>query len=356
MADLIGAGSLGIDQCGPHYFDARAEAVYLTRDETFGPDTVFSHNGLTALIGGEPVFVDIALQSGQLEYDDEPGFRIIGRYDLGPLSVFEFGYMGVFDYSAAATFDDSPGGGNPSPDDLFSIWSLYGNNPLNAEQPAGTDVMRQSEKARTHSISIKSDLQSVEMTYRRYWVGYVPKLSGTVFAGARYTRLSEQFNFFSQGAPNNGSLSYDIDAENQLAGFQTGLDMWVCVTQGLRIGVEGKTGIYNNRYKLDNEITQVQAAVDPNRETILAVFPERFRGDQVAFLSEASVDVVVDVLPSWSIRGGYEVLFMNSLVLAGANFNGGSPYQGFGQPRTAFIENQGKAFFHGIHLGAEYIW
>jgi hypothetical protein len=66
---------------------------------------------------------------------------------------------------------------------------------------------------------------------------------------------------------------------------------------------------------------------------------------------------VIDVLPSWSLRAGYEVLFMNSLVLAGENFNSASPYGLVGQaPREPFLFDQGSAFMHGGHVGVEYIW
>jgi hypothetical protein len=69
------------------------------------------------------------------------------------------------------------------------------------------------------------------------------------------------------------------------------------------------------------------------------------------------VDIVADILPSWSIRAGYEVLYMNSIVLAGENFNTASPY-GLGQqaPRIPFVAEQGHQLYHGGHVGLEFIW
>ena len=84
------------EQCGPHYWDVRMEAVTMTRDETFRTPTDF-----TTLNVENPV----VLNSNQLDFEWETGFRIMGRYDCGPLSVIEFGYWGLenLDASAEAT-------------------------------------------------------------------------------------------------------------------------------------------------------------------------------------------------------------------------------------------------------------
>jgi hypothetical protein len=73
---------------------------------------------------------------------------------------------------------------------------------------------------------------------------------------------------------------------------------------------------------------------------------------------------VWDVCPSWSVRAGYEILFLNSVLLAGENFNTGTIYNtpentvpGVALPqRVPFVNDQGDAFYHGAHLGAEYTW
>ena len=97
---------------------------------------------------------------------------------------------------------------------------------------------------------MNSDLQSAEISYRRYWLGYSPRISGTLLAGFRYTKLDEDFLFRTQGSepiPSQpagplAALRYSEDCENNLAGFQTGGDIWVTLIQGLRFGSEGKVG------------------------------------------------------------------------------------------------------------------
>jgi hypothetical protein len=208
-----------------------------------------------------------------------------------------------------------------------------------------------------HTISAESSLQTAEISYRRYWLGHIPRISGTLLAGFRYTRLDDDFQFATQGSEPatafpmgpNAALEYDEECENNLAGFQAGGDLWICLTQGLRFGTEAKVGIYNNHYVLTNQITTT-----PPNTTPPTLF-EEIRDDKVAFLTEFNIDLVADVLPSVSVRIGYELLFMNSLVLAGDNFNQTSPYGNQG-PREPFVNDDGELFYHGGHAGIEYIW
>jgi hypothetical protein len=224
--------------------------------------------------------------------------------------------------------------------------------------------MPESEQALAHRISIESDLQSAEISYRRYWLGWSPRISGTLLAGFRHTKLDERFTFSARGsqppldfpALSNAGLDYTVDADNDLSGFQAGADMWVGLMQGARIGIEGKAGLYANRYSLTNRVDTFPVTTTPP-----ALF-EKFRDTQPALIAEASGDVVLDILPSISLRAGYEVLFINSIVLAGENFNQGSPYNPgpvdntFGPIRTPFLNDQGEALYHGGHAGIEFIW
>ncbi|MEX2306214.1 MAG: BBP7 family outer membrane beta-barrel protein [Pirellulales bacterium] len=359
----VGMEGFLVDQRGPHYFDVRAEAVYLERDETFERNIDFTSRNIGPPIGAGP----IVLSSRDLEYDPEVGFRIVGRYDIDPLAVFEFGYMGIFDYEDSATATSNL-------NELFSLFSSFGNPPPFGNAPPNVGVldgpMRETERASRHSIEIESDIQTAELSYRRYWVGYIPRISGTLLAGFRYTRLNEEFLFATVGSTAEiqqagdplASLDYTIDADNHLAGFQTGGDIWIGLIQGLRLGGEGKVGLYNNHYTLENRVESFPGTTPTVPPTPSPDLFERFRENQPALIAEASVDLVADILPSWSLRVGYEVLFINSIVLAGDNFNTGSPFnQGpvdntFGPLRVPFVDDQNDVLYHGGHVGLEYIW
>jgi len=346
MMNDVGVEGYQVDQRGPHYFDVRAEAVYLTREKTFEPLTDFT----SLNVDGPTV-----LSSADLDYDWETGFRILGRCDICPLSVLEFGYMGIYDFGDEASFTSLDG-------DLYSLFSEFGTDPIDVSDPGGP--MPESERAYTHTISIDSNLQTAEISYRRYWVGYSPRVSGTLLAGFRYTKLDESFQLSTFGSePATGDptgplagLDYNIDADNDLAGAQIGADMWIGLFQGLRLGTEVKGGLYANHYELRNEVITTPFGTTP--PTLF----EEFRDTQPAFIGEASVDLVADILPSISLRVGYEVLWMNELVLTGQNFNPGSPYnQGpidndLGPLRTPFLVDDSEAFYHGGHAGIEFVW
>jgi Putative beta barrel porin-7 (BBP7) len=335
-----------VDQRGPHYFDIRAEAVFLARDKSFGRTVDFSAQN----VGGP-----VVLSSRQLDIEGaEAGFRVMGRYDILPLSVVEFGYMGMFDNSSSAFFTDPT-------NNLFSLFSrpapdfgLFGTSPGGVNLPGGPNPF--TERANTHSITLESDLQTAEISYRRYWLGYHPRISGTLLAGFRYTKLDEDFEFVSQGSeplPQTtqplAGLEYLEDCENNLAGFQTGGDMWICLMQGVRFGTEVKFGLYNNHSRLANRIVTTPPGVEPP-----SLF-EEFKGDHAAFIGDASIDLVLDLFPSLSFRAGYEILYMNNLVLAGDNFNEVSPYGNQGV-REGFVNDDGELTFNGGHVGIEYIW
>ena len=363
MQGGYGGVSFNTDQVGPHYFDASVEYVAYRRNDVFENNTALMSENFVG--SGSPVTTVLSTPSGDSDY--ESGFRVLGRYDIGPLSVLEFGFTGLFDMGETAGVVDTafvPGvGGN-----LFSLFTGFGATPpggINAVAPTFDDVenFEETDRAQSASVVFTSDLHSTEMSVRRYWVGYSPRVSGTLLAGFRYTKLREGFTFQSTGLDRFAgedpttipvdrgfsTATYVVRSDNNLAGAQVGGDVWVGVVQGLRCGIEGKAGIYNNRYELTTVFNTTDGSPTP--------INEQTRDNQVAFLSETKFQIVADILPSMSIKGGYEVLFMNSLALVGNNFNTGSPYADPNVPaRVPFLSDQGNALYHGWTLGFEYIW
>src|SRR5262249_14430408 len=152
-----------------------------------------------------------------------------------------------------------------------------------------------TERSVVQRITLESELHNAEMNCRRYWVGFNPAVSGTLICGFRFIRMREDFNFYTEG---EASADYLEVVKNDMAGFQTGADVWVHVTQGLRIGAEGKVGLMNNHYTLKNSFTATPPTVNGSDDPS---FSERFDKDQPAFMADGSVDVVLDLCPSWSI-------------------------------------------------------
>lgn len=312
------------DQIGPHYFDVSFGAVFLQADAPFGKVGPFSSDGIGIT---QPKFLD---PSGDGE-DYEPGWEIAVRYDIGALTVLEATYMGLYDFGfnrSVTSAQVSNGGDNQ----LFSVFSDFG---LGQTNPA-------LDFASVHSIDYASDLQSTELSIRRYWVGNSPRISGTYLIGARYLRMTEEFTFFGSSSL-DGSATVNFDSENDLVGFQFGGDGWMGLRQGFRVGLDGKAGIYNNRFKFNTNQTAVaQAPGALNTD-----------GNQVAFVADGSANFVIDILPSWSLKGGYQVLYINSLVTVGDNINTNA-INSLATPPA--LNDEGHMFYHGFHAGMEYVW
>ncbi len=320
------------DQIGPHYFDVAVDTVFLTPDSLLGAEIpAFTSYGIGLAVGQTiNPFLD---PSGQDE-DYQAGWRVAMRYDLGALSVLEATYTGIYDLDFRQSVVSTQVG-TMMPNQLFSIFSQYGFNP------AG--FINEFDQAQVHNLEYDSDLQSTEISYRRYWVGNNPRVSGTYLLGARYVRMTEDLVFSAEAL--NGSGFLGTDSENDLVGFQFGGDGWIGVRQGLRFGCEGKAGVYNNRFKFNSNsnVTSVSSVLQPAED-----------GNQVAFVAEGGASFVADILPSWSVRGGYQVMYINELVLVGNNF---SSAQFASVPVTpAALATGGHALYHGFHAGLEYVW
>jgi hypothetical protein len=317
-------GGYAEDQIGPHYFDVQFGTVVLAADAPFGKVGPFSSDGIGA---AQPKFLN---PSGSGE-DYEPGWQVAIRYDLGPLSVFEATYMGIYDFNfrdRVVSDQVSVSGDNQ----LFSVFSNFGLGNLN---PA-------FDFASVHEIRYEADLQSTELTYRRYWAGHSPRVTGTWLVGARYLRLTENFNFFGSSSL-DGSANVNFDSQNDLVGFQFGGDGWMGLRQGFRVGCEGKAGIYNNRFEFattQDAVANAPSAVDAD-------------GNQVAFIADGGVSAVFDILPSWSIRCGYQALYINEVVTVGNNINT-DLLDPIATPPA--LSADGHAFYHGFNAGMEYVW
>lgn len=314
-------GGYGQDQIGPHYFDVSAEAVFLRPDE---------------LLGGAPAItaVGIGVNSPRINSldsmstDYEPGWRIAGRLDLGPLSVFEATYMGLTDIDVNNRIVSSVVTeqllGVSTPNFLFT--------PTSAD--ASAVLIPALDAAEVHNLDFQSELHSTELSYRRYWVGYNPRFSGTYLLGARYVRNTQDFTFAASGGTAGGVVNWN--SENDFVGAQFGGDMWIGLRQGLRFGLEGKSGIYNNRFKFNNSNSFGAGGASSE-------------GNQIAFIGEASAQFVADIWPSISLKGGYQVLYMNSLVNVANNIDAVDFV-------TNNVNTQGDALYHGFNAGLEYIW
>ncbi len=75
----------------------------------------------------------------------------------------------------------------------------------------------------------------------------------------------------------------------------------------------------------------------------------------MSFIGEGNVSVVCDILPSWSLRAGYDVLFINTVGLAANNFDFDNSIF-LGGSRAPVVIEESSALYHGGNIGLEYVW
>jgi hypothetical protein len=133
-----------------------------------------------------------------------------------------------------------------------------------------------------------------------------------------------------------------------MVGAQFGGDMWVCVLPGLRLGGEAKAGVFGNRIAVENTI-DVNTGALPNVEDL--------SHNDVSFVGQAEVMATYRLNYNWTLRGGYQFLYVDGVALASENFNAAAP--SILDPlsaRVPDINDNGSVFYHGWSVGAEFVW
>ena len=173
--------------------------------------------------------------------------------------------------------------------------------------------------------------------------------------GVRYLDIDEQASFTARGqnnntAANNGPrfLNYTTNTQNSIAGFQVGSDLWYNLVPGVKLGVEGKIGIYNNRA---HQNTAIAANSLPNTYT------EEVLSNRAASITQIAPQISYRLNHSWAFRSSYQFMRVDHVALASNNFNSIPPTT-FGSTlvRTPTINNDANIYLSGFTLGAEYTW
>jgi hypothetical protein len=329
--------------CAPRWYDIYLDGMYLKRaDAARGID--LSSDGIAG---------DILLSTSDLDFTDELGFRITGSVQAFAGTNVEFSYFGLFNWTSAAT--------NRAPqfeDDIFSVLSEFGVTPFN-----GFD---ETDRARQHTIGYSSTVDSFELHFRRRFTAPNCRVQCSWLLGARYVYLLEDFEHFTLGGDDDpvtpglqtrGFMDYDIASRNSLVGFQAGTDLWVNVVPGINIGAEVKAGVYGN---YANQSTNILATTtSPMNET---TYDESVDGNDLAMVAEGNLTAIYRLNPHWTLRVGYNIMFLEGVALAAENFNTTPPNilttgPGFTfPPRIPTINDNGNVLYHGGYGGFEWMW
>ena len=120
--------------------------------------------------------------------------------------------------------------------------------------------IEQVHQAQYQRVNLDSDFDSLELNYRRRWMGPTCLVQGSWLVGVRYFELEDRLQFYSfadrdlidpPGEESGGEAWYDLKTRNYMTGAQLGGDVWMCLLPGLRLGLDGKAGLYGNNVKVN---------------------------------------------------------------------------------------------------------
>ncbi len=313
------------------WFDISAESIFLAR--TNGG----ANFNTTSLGAASNNFV---LGTNSVPLDTlRAGLSLQANVQVGAASNLEFAYFGLNEWENTATVTSTSA-------NLFSFLSNFGTLPAN-----GFD---DSDRSLSHTLTYSSTLNNGEINCRRRWSEPAGFFQGSFLSGVRYLDLDEQAMFSTRGennntAANNGLrfLDYNTNTQNSLVGFQVGADLWYNVMPGVKVGVEGKSGIFNNRA---HQITSITA------NSLANAVEEDVLSNRLAYITQIAPQVSYRLNHSWAVRSSYQFMYIDGVALASENFNPIPPTQLLNVGRTPRIETDAEIVLQGFTVGAEYTW
>ena len=313
------------------WFDVYGEAMFLRR-------TSGLNNFTTSTRGIGPT--NPVLGTQQVEFDNiEAGLSLQANIQTGAGANLELVYFGLNNWEQNASVTST----TPN---LYSFISNFGTVPN-----GGFD---DSDRSLEQTLSYRSSLNNGEINFRRRWSEPHGFLQGSGLFGVRYMDIDETAAFTARGEFDDTFLGnsprfldYTTMTQNSLVGFQVGGDLWYNAYPGIKLGIEGKVGVYNNRAHQDTRI--FANSVPEITESVLA--------NRAAYITQISPQLYYRLNYSWAIRSSYQIMFIDNVALAPENFNAAAPLGFAVNPnRSARINNDGEITLQGFTIGAEYMW
>jgi hypothetical protein len=304
--------------CTPRWYDLHVEWLYWTRDNT--SDLALATEG---------VLGPVVLNTGDLDFQEQSGVRVTGAYLIGPASALEATYFGTANWADSETVTSN--------DNLYSIFGGYGADTFDAfPEVAGSELS---------SVAISTELDNGELNLRHRAVSANCLIHSSFLVGARYLRLRDDMIYFTETntVDFQGTLDYGVKADNDLVGAQVGTDLYICITPRLKVGAEIEAGVYGNR-------SSQRTIIDCT--SCDAIIVDKTAETDLAFIGEAGAMGLFRLTPRTTLRGGYQVLYIDGVALAADNFRSDTPLTG----RTPFVDNSSNILFHGLNVGCEFTW
>lgn len=204
---------------------------------------------------------------------------------------YEVSFTGQFNWDRAGYFADPSGG-------IGTI--LVAIPPVNQADLSAFD--NAIEKAQI----FKSQYWSMEAS--NTMVGWdVAKL----ISGLRYISYDETFSVFSRNATETGFLRSDIN--NQLFGYQVGIDLLYPICHKTYTDLRARAGVYANFVDLNFQV------INAGSTTALLIDESTKLAGQV----ELGSGIRYEFSQALSIRGGFELWYIDGIASAKDQFSGG---------------------------------
>ncbi|HBE66594.1 MAG TPA: hypothetical protein DDW52_00460, partial [Planctomycetaceae bacterium] len=336
----------------PRWFDVYAGTLVLQREASLNGFFTTVQDPITGQFARDTLISRNTANGDEMRTSDlnlnklRAGLETIVALQTGPGTSLEARYFGLNDWSDSRSLEAD----RSQPPTLFSAFSEFGTNPVN-----GFD---DTDRSYTHTITYDSTIHNGEVNFRRAYAPAVDCFQGSFLAGLRYIDLNEKFRFATVGTNNNTFAfnqlrfsNFDVIARNRMFGVQIGGDLWLNVMPGLKMGVETKGGILGNQHEIEHVLVA---------NSIASGF-ESLNGDEATLLTEFSATMLYRLSYSWTLRGSYNLLYLDNVALAPSNFNVRDYSNGVGggaftAARAPTIDVDGEIFYQGFSVGGEYTW
>lgn len=304
---------------------ARGEALWFHRS-----------NSARVFLGEEisvpAIVVSQTLTTENSEFDFEPGFRVQAGYQFGEFLGIEGLYFGTFHWADSAGIANS----NPATNALITLYlTIFG----------GVDGFVYDYRSDLHNaeINLRGNLNTGLWTW-------------SLLTGVRYLNVSEDFALSGASRTLGIFETTQATTSNNLVGFQVGAGLARSLGPIFGLAARGKAGLFMNFAEEHLRNLSISPAGSNVR------FDARSAGASAASVVEAGLFLTCQLFPGISLRGGYEVLFVNRLALApeqlgAVNFDLATVPTTINPGVTGnFLNDRGSAIYQGPSAGLEVRW
>ena len=187
-----------------------------------------------------------------------------------------------------------------------------------------------------------------------------PRLHIGWLAGVRYFRFDESlrvtYNRLDPLVPNAGlsTLQHEVSAENDLVGFQLGLNMDYYLSNRLQFETGSRFGLYGNNISVNQRVYTDFANGLVGTAGALQDFDINTSDQVVSFLGEIRAGLAYKLGCHWRVTGGYRGLAASRVALATNQIPFGRSFNGITKANQ--VQSNGDLILHGAYAGLEFAW